>query len=209
MKLIGIIVTLVLLSACCPSTTSNMIDEYKLSEIEKTMFSYKLNQELDFVNSLGEKIKVKVTKCRIENIDYPEDECIECFCKEDNDYFRVERRTIELKSNYPYLCLDFNFSGNMFNMEDTTKIRLTLNQLYSANYSIDSLGEFYKTNSVFYDSILLNNKYYYNVIESAIIYDYLPIDTLRKSISKIYFNNKGLLKFTTFKYPISEFYWVE
>lgn len=155
---------LILLSAfptCCYDDPIE-IEKVALSESEIQLIPYSINQSINFKHSNGFTFDFFVTE---DNYNWKRDSyCDEC-CGE--EYTSYQERVVTLQANYP----EFNIVLSLNNLDyfqiQERILNLKVNR-YQSPLKYDDRSEFVCENTICHNEIVINNKTYFNVIESTL-----------------------------------------
>ncbi|MDR0830612.1 MAG: hypothetical protein LBN95_10970 [Prevotellaceae bacterium] len=159
-KILGLI-ALILTTVLAFSCRKDKVRYYKLTEIDYQMIPYKLGQTVNFVDSLGQSFVLTVIKDTITEGAI------------DTKYESIDRWLVSLKSELRNFWISLVIEEK-WNFYKHISITTSTFNSYSFLISYDNEGKFVTdTTSSFdkqynYDSLEINNKVYYDVVENII-----------------------------------------
>jgi hypothetical protein len=176
-----------------------------LTDFEKGFMPYYLGQKVGFVHSNGYNFDFTVNDVKT-SFDRQYDEPKPFFDFSGN-YIAYQTKSLKMSSTYPKMTLEVNLGTLNSNSSIHDSIAGTFNYIYTDSIKTLSVylnnhtiyldylknGNFIinPVNEVYYDSMNINGKKYFNVIESQFSYQ---IDTLGGSLKSVVCNSKGLLQ---------------
>jgi hypothetical protein len=176
-----------------------------LTDFEKGFMPYSQGQKLGFVHSNGYSFDFTVNDVKTSfGRQYDEPKPYFDFS---GNYIAYQTKSLKMSSTYPRLTLEVKLGTINSNASIHDSIASTFKYLYtdsiktlSINLNNQSIyldylknGNFIinPVNEVHYDSMNINGKKYFNVIESEFYYQ---IDSLGGSLKSVVCNSKGLLQ---------------
>lgn len=184
---------LLLLSSCCteePVETAR----FELSAHEQALLPYQVGEKIGFVHSNGFSFDFTVTDSRLEWKKYVN------FCEWNccgNDYFSYQVKTAVLESAYPNLHIELSLGGTRFSEYESNVLTIEINYRQLVQFPYDSLVVFRcdsLTKTEYYDSVLLNNRMYYDVVSKEPESHFLSPDSSAFMLKSVYFNKLGLIQ---------------
>ena len=185
-----LVIVCLLCIACCNEKGTEAA-RYSLSDKELNLIPYSKNQKINFVHSNGYAFDFVVTENKTEW------EILDNFCEWNCcgiDYISQQYKTTTLTSSYPLMTIRLSIYGNETGLSRNS-ISLNCNNRYSLSIPYDSTANFIAdsvSKSFLFDSVLINSKTYYHVIEQYFNTSYEDT-TILHPLSIIY-NEKGLLQ---------------
>jgi hypothetical protein len=189
----GLFVVFLMISSCCrqdPVETAR----YELSDIELELIPYSYGQQINFIHSNGYTFQFSVTEDKLEWNEYYR------FCEWNccgQDYFSYQVKTTRLESVYPNLIIELSLGGIRFSDYIPMFLNLNINNRHFISMQYDSTSNFIcdSVNKVMcYDSILIHDKSYTNVIEKYFDSHYFIQDSTVLIPESILYNKLGLLQ---------------
>ncbi len=195
-KLLQLLIFILILSSCC-NEDSIETARYELFDSELQLIPYQLNQKIGFKHSKGYTFSFNTTMDKLEwkeHHDFCEWNC----CGQ--DYFSYQEKNTQIQSDYPRFTINFSLIGAQNGNYNHNSLQISINHTYFTNLPYDSLGNFIcneTTGIIYHDSILLNNKYYYDVFEKALESNISKEDTDILVPKSILYNDYGLIQIKT------------
>ncbi|MCL7755146.1 hypothetical protein [Polaribacter sp. Z022] len=180
-----LIIYLIILSAfptCCNDEAVET-EKISLSESEIKLIPYSINQSINFKHSNGFIFNFIVTQDTYNwNSDNYCDECC------GGEYTSYQERLVSLESEYP----EFNISLSLNNLpyfENEEKIMdININR-YNSKLKYDDNSKLICENAICHNEIVVNDKTYYNVIESELENNYDTSSSINLFPQIILYNN--------------------
>jgi hypothetical protein len=198
MKFLILLLFAIVISSCCTKDQTE-IGRVELSEQELELIPYLENQEILFKHSSGNVFPFTVTDIQTDwkkDLDYEYEgqrDCCGC------SYTSYETKYLALNSTYPNFNIGISISA-IEGYYDEYKSGLQF-QINSSNREVleyDSLFNFvYDTQDPYtnhYDTVMLNNENYFNVIEREILNNIDPQDSTSLYVKSFMYNELGLLQ---------------
>lgn len=200
-KLVFVFLSLsLILSSCCDEPVEAA--RHNLTNVEKTLIPYQLNQIIHFTKPNGELFDFEVVKDEV-NLREEHPFCEWTCCK---DFVTYEDRKVELAAE------DSSFNKIAFYVfaSETSEFVKNLDVSFSRFHGValpyDSLGTFVCDSTILcYDSLLINGKYYYDVKQKSCFR--WEQDTSTVWPDSLIYNDLGILQIQMSnddKYSISE-----
>lgn len=180
-----LITYLIILSAfptCCNDEAVET-ERVSLSESEIQLIPYTLKQTVNFKHSKGFTFNVMVNENIFEwNSDNFCDECC------GGEYTSYQERHVLLVSEYPEFNISLSLNSLKNYGEEEKAISIDINR-YRSYFKYDNDTKFICEDIVCYDEIIINDKSYFNVVESEFENRYDTDDTVGFYPQKIRYNN--------------------
>ncbi len=189
-KIFLILLISILISSCRHKSIETA--RYELSEKELSLLPYQYGDSINFIHSNGYSFYFVVTEDILEW--KKEYEFCEWFgtCR----YSSYQVKSLVLKSNYPRMNLDISIGGtDEYYLLQT--LNIDLNYDYNIQFPYDSLTNFIcdsSTATIYYDSLLLNNKMYHNVYSGNIDRQRFINDSSIIVPQTMFINNFGIIQ---------------
>ncbi len=180
-----------LLSSCCREDSIE-VARYELGAQELALLPYSNGQKVSFVHSNGYAFDFNVIEDRIEWEQH------HAFCEWNccgNEYYSYQMKTTILESTYPKFHIEFSLGGARFREYIPQTLNIEINNRHFIQFPYDTLSNFICdsiTQTIYYDSISLNNQMYYKVFMRK--FESNVSDSSLLEPMSVYFNNLGLIQ---------------
>lgn len=181
----------VFISSCCTDESLETA-RYELTQTEQKLIPYQSSSSVNFIHSNGYSFDFKVVEDTMQWLQYHE------FCEWNccgQDYYSYQQKTVRMESDYPRIKISFNLNTSFENYTPRY-LGITINNYYfnlpydsAANFLIE---DYYKL--VQYDSLMLNNRMFYNVVSQESVSSYSFEDSTLLRPETLFYNNLGLLQ---------------
>lgn len=159
--LISFLIILSAFPTCC-NDNSVEIEKVALSNEQVKLIPYSLNQKINFRHSNGFIFDFLVSE---DYYDWISDSyCDEC-CG--GEYTSYQKRVVSLKSEYPEFNISLSLDNQYYFDVNERFIDLRVNR-YQSNIRYDSNFEFICDNITCFNEVIINDKTYFNVIETEL-----------------------------------------
>jgi len=159
-KLILYFLILFIASSCWESMP---LTYNKLTDIDKQMIPYKLGQTVNFIDSLMQPFVLTVTK-----------DTLFWFAPGDEYYF--EKIEVSLKSELNKVSINMDLQASENNYNNAFELYIGIYKVpFYFYFRYNSEGQFYsdtQDNQYYHESIKINNKIYYEVVEKVVNKNY-------------------------------------
>ncbi len=162
--ILKILMLCLLISSCCREDSVETA-RYGLKAEELALIPYQNGEKKNFVHSNGYSFDLNVIEDTLEWKEY------HSFCEWNccgNDYFSYQVKTSILESTYPRFHIELSLGGTKFSDYYPQVLSVEINNRHFIQFPYDTLANFICdsiTKAVYYDSISLNNKMYYEVVK--------------------------------------------
>lgn len=149
----------ILLPSCCEEPVE--ATRHHLADFEKALIPYQLGQVVNFTKPDGQPLALEVT---LEEVTFREERpfCEWTCCK---DFDTFEEHNVVLQSDDSTFIINFYLSATN---HEPKALSVGFDRFTGASLFYDSLGAFVcDTTLICYDSLLVNDKYYYDVKKKA------------------------------------------
>ena len=192
-KIIRLIAICLFLIACCDEPPIE-VGKYSLSNQQRSLLPYEKEDEVNFVHSNGYEFKIKTVENEVKMESFY-DFCEWTCCGSEYTSYEVQKTILE--SNYPNLSIEFDIEATALERE-IKELRVSLSYgVYSIiNYS-DTEGFTCndEQNTKCHDSLLINDTYFYNVVECYIdTFDEIDDEKIIRPTMLLLNSESGLLK---------------
>lgn len=186
-----LITYLIILSAfptCCNDDAVEA-EKISLSESEVQLIPYSLNQSINFKHSNGFTFNFIVTQDTYNwNSDNYCDECC------GGEYTSYQERFVSLESKYPEFNISLSLNSLQY-FEIEGKIMDVKINRYNFNLEYDDNSKFICENVICHNEIVINDKTYFNVIESELENNYDTNSSITLYPQIIFYNkNFGIIQ---------------
>jgi len=195
-----IVLIVLFITSCCEDPEE--IDRFDLTQAELDLIPYELNQTIHFQHNNGFEFDFQV----VENTLSWEEE--HPFCESpccNQGFYSYQSKSTVLSSVYPNFNIKFHINSGYrisqgFNNSHLSDLQISLNYDYFSILQSDSLAHFICDNTmIFYDSLVLNQRLFYDVIEAPLTKYQIFDTTLSRPKSILYNQQFGLLQIKTNK----------
>ena len=157
------VILLALLAVLASSCKGEEDYRLKLTEVDKQMIPYRLGQTVSFINSSGQVFDATVTEDKTDWWVWDEG-------------LSVDRRTVRLQSEFDNIDIELWVDGYNRYVDSVNFVRIFVRDFGQFWLYYDSKeGQFLDQNPYkkmyFYDSLKINNKVYYDVVEEKVFDD--------------------------------------
>uniref|UniRef100_UPI0032180104 hypothetical protein n=1 Tax=uncultured Draconibacterium sp. TaxID=1573823 RepID=UPI0032180104 len=192
-QLLKLLVFVFIFSSCC-NEDSIETARYELSPEELELIPYQIGQQISFKHSKGYTFSFETIQDKVEWKEFHD------FCERNcggQDYFSYQVKNTQIQSSYPKLTVDFSLGETEHGDYNPMVLNININRRHFISLPYDSLGNIScdeTTNTIYHDSIVLNNVYYYDVLEKPFDSHYFIQDTSILIPESILYNDYGLIQ---------------
>lgn len=192
-KIIKALILCLLLSSCCREDSIET-DRFNLETDELAILPYQNEGKINFVHSEGYAFDFNVIEDKLkweEHHNFCEWNCC------GNDYFSYQVKTSILESTYPKFHIEFSLGGNRIGEYTPQVLYVEINNSHIVQFPYDTLTNFIcdtVSNTLFYDSISLNNKTFYDVFKGEFDSYRIYEDSSVLIPRSLYYNNLGMIQ---------------
>lgn len=192
-NIIYLFVILLITHSCCnedPVETAR----YELSDQELMLIPYNQGESISFKHSNGFEFSLYVSELIVKWEEYHE--FCEWFCCP-SYFFSYQIKRAKLQADYPKLNIGLSIGSTQYGNYSPMELVVDLNNRHFAHIHYDSAYHFvsdtvYK--AILYESIIINDKVYSDVVEKFFDYHYYVQDTSILLPKSILFNRLGVLQ---------------
>ncbi len=183
-------ISLIVITSCCREDSVETA-RYELTEGELKLIPYEYGQKINFIHSNGYEFVFSVTQDTMEWRTYSP------FCEGNCcglDYISYQVRTTKLESSYPVLTITMSIDSYS---DYPGGFSLDINHRHFLTMKYDSLANFICAQSydmICFDSVIIHNKTYKNVVEKKFDSHYFIDDSTIQVPETILYNSLGLLQ---------------
>lgn len=192
-EILKISILCLLFSSCCrhePVETAR----YELTALELALLPYQYGEKISFTHSNGHSFDFTVIEDKLKWEEYHEFcEWLSC----PKDYYSYQVKTSILESAYPKFHIELSLGGSRYSDHYEQALNVDFNNNFFTQFSYDSLANFICdsiTETAYYDSILLDNKMFFNVVKRGFDNYNFDNDSSVLVPMYIYFNNLGVIQ---------------
>lgn len=186
-----IVILSIIMVSCCDDPVE--IARFELKTGEKELIPYVLNDKITFVHSNGYEFDFSVKTADLKWLEH-HDFCEWGCCGK--EYFSYQVKTVELESSYPLINISLNLGCDYWNEYYPKVMSVALNRnslslIYDNDFKFvcDTI-----TKAERYDSLLIGNILYYNVIEKKFSGNYFADSTVLAPQFLFYNSSSGILQ---------------
>lgn len=183
-----------LLSGACCREESEETARYELTETEQALIPYEYGETINCKHSNGYSFDFSVIENTVEWEEYY-DFC-EWFCC-GNDYYSYQVKKTVLESDYPRLHIELLLGETNYEDYSPRTFSVELNNNFTAGFSYDKQVSFIcdsLTNTIFYDTIIVNDQQYFDVVLQEFDCYNDSVDSTELIPMYLLYNSDGLLQ---------------